>query len=78
MFLESSPAAGHVPGKSLSPCSFWFCNKDKFDGNTKVYAARLDTSKATTHFPLSWNFDNHDVPADDRTDAMNDICSKCP
>lgn len=77
MFLEASPIAGHVPGYALSPCSFWFCKKDRFDGTTKVYAARLDTSKTAAHFPLSWDTNNHDVPAEDRTEIMNDICSKC-
>lgn len=77
MFLEASPAAGHVPGYALSSCSFWFCNKNYFDSATKVCAARLDASKATGHFPLSWDFDNHDAPTEDRIEIMNSVCSKC-
>ena len=51
---EAAPAAGFVPSLS-NPCDLWFCTKEKFDGKTKVYAARLrkETPKSL-NFPMAW------------------------
>ena len=72
---ESAPAAGSV--NSLSdPSEYWFCNSEKFDGNTKVYAARLDKSlSGETYFPLAWDVNNHGVPGEDVSERMTNICS---
>ena len=67
-------------GDSLQkdPCERWFCNSGRFDGNTRVFAARLDrTLSDGAFFPLAWDTANHDVPAEDRTDWYTETCSKC-
>lgn len=51
---EAAPAAGFVPSLS-NPCELWFCTKERFDGATKVFAARLDKRSAhKSHFPMAW------------------------
>eukprot|EP00586_Coscinodiscus_wailesii_P000602 CAMPEP_0172482798 /NCGR_PEP_ID=MMETSP1066-20121228/9412_1 /TAXON_ID=671091 /ORGANISM="Coscinodiscus wailesii, Strain CCMP2513" /LENGTH=269 /DNA_ID=CAMNT_0013246213 /DNA_START=97 /DNA_END=906 /DNA_ORIENTATION=- len=78
MFMEGAPAAGHVPGVFFDQCNFWFCNPTKFDGKTKVFAARYSKDKAGgVFFPMSWNVGNEGVPGEDRSEWMNEICSKC-
>jgi len=79
MFLESAPAAGGVCRNPICPpCNFWFCNKEKFDGKTQVFAARLDRTQSNgVFFPLSWDMSNHEVPGENRTDIYTEICSQC-
>merc|ERR1712129_74462 len=76
-FIEAAPAHGGVPDKNAPPCNNWFCDGNHFDGKTKVYAARLEKSKSESYYPLAWDFENHAVPADDRTEYMTKICSQC-
>lgn len=79
MFLEAAPAAGGVcTDPTCPPCNFWFCNKNTFDGKTQVYAARLDRMNSDgMFFPLNWDISNHEVPGENRTDIMTQICSQC-
>ena len=67
-------------GDSLQkdPCERWFCNPGRFDGNTRVFAARLDRSLSDgVPFPLAWDIANRDVPGEERTDWYTKTCSKC-
>ena len=67
-------------GDSLQkdPCERWFCNPGRFDGNTRVFAARLDRSLSDgVPFPLAWDTANRDVPGEERTDWYTKTCSKC-
>ena len=60
------------------PCERWFCNSKRFDGNTRVYATRLDRSLSNgTTYALAWDAKNLDVPGEDRTRWYTEICSKC-
>ena len=60
------------------PCERWFCNAGRFDGTTRVFAARLDRALSDgVSFPLAWDTANQDVPAEERTDWYTEICSKC-
>jgi hypothetical protein len=66
-------------GDSLDkdPCERWFCNAGRFDGDTQVYAARLDRSLADCSYPLAWDAQNWDVPGEDRTSYYTEICNQC-
>ncbi|MGK3738729.1 MAG: hypothetical protein ACI90V_005576 [Bacillariaceae sp.] len=85
-FLEPSPALAHVDTLDDDPCNRWFCDPSRYP-SSKVYAAKLSkttsitpTTTTTTsegHFPLAWEWDCHDVPAEDRTDYYTKICGSC-
>ena len=78
-FTEFFPAANGVTSiadDSYDPCNFWFCNSFKFDGQTRVYATRLDASADDT-FPLAWDVNDTGVPGVNRTDFMTLTCSVC-
>ena len=78
IFLESAPAFGGVPDINPDPCSFWFCNPSKIDGQTKVYATRFDKMKAGgVYYPLAWDIHNHAIPGEDRTLVYTNMCSSC-
>ena len=56
-FLE--PASGDFGDNADSiekdPCKRWFCNKERFDGSTRVYATRYDrTASDGTIYFLAW------------------------
>lgn len=64
-----------------NPCRRWFCQAARYapgPNQTKVYAARLDSSKTTEFFRLAWEWETPDVPADDRTAYYQEICGACP
>lgn len=75
-FLEPSPAQETVDTLERDPCERWFCQADRFPG-AEVYAARLDRSKADTHYPMAWEWNSTDVPGENRTDYYVEVCSKC-
>mmetsp|Transcript_26832 Transcript_26832/g.73813 ORF Transcript_26832/g.73813 Transcript_26832/m.73813 type:complete len:386 (-) Transcript_26832:2271-3428(-) len=76
-FLEPSPALPSVDTLDSNPCDRWFCDTSRYPAS-KVYAARLSKSEASsTYFPLAWQWDCHDVPAEDRTDYYTKICGLC-
>jgi len=74
IFLEAMTKS--VP---YNACSYWFCNKLHFDGNTQVFAAKFErsTEENAVFFPMQWDIHNHDVVGEDRSTAMTAICSKC-
>lgn len=77
-FMEPSPKQTVIDTLERNPCERWFCQKDRFgDGQTRVYAARLDQQKAATHYPLAWEWNSTDVPGVDRTNYYTSVCSKC-
>jgi Transglutaminase-like superfamily len=75
-FMEPSAAQDTVDTLDRDPCDRWFCNSQCFPG-TEVYAARLDRTKADTHYPMAWEWNSTDVPGENRTDYYVQICSKC-
>jgi len=75
-FLEPSPKQETVDTLDRDPCQRWFCQPDRFPG-AQVYAARLDRSKAETHYPMAWEWGSTDVPGENRTAYYVDVCSKC-
>ena len=87
VFLEPSP--GIAEGKSVedanaddldrNPCKRWFCNANRFNGSTKVFATRYTKSDARTHYPMAWSDPVNDdgVPGEERTDYYTSICGKC-
>jgi len=74
VFLEAMTKS--IP---YNPCSYWFCNKAKFDVKTQVFAAKFDrsTKENSVHYQMQWDIHNHDVVGEDRTAVMTEICSKC-
>ena len=80
-FLEPSPALAHVDTLDDDPCNRWFCDPSRYP-SSKVYAAKLSNTTTTTpttegYFPLAWEWDCHDVPAEDRTDYYTRVCGSC-
>jgi len=83
-FLEPSPALSDTDTLDNNPCNRWFCNPSRYP-SSKVYAAKLSTTVKTPttksseggYFPLAWEWDCHDVPAEDRTDFYTRICGSC-
>jgi hypothetical protein len=76
----------------MNPCRHWFCNQERFHRNdndhdhshhsntTHVYAAQC--TRITTHdddifFRLACEWNNHDVPGENRTLYYQSICSQC-
>jgi len=74
-FLEPSPALPDVDTLENEPCHRWFCDASRFP-SSKVYAATL-SSDSETYFPLAWEWDCRDVPAEDRTAYYGRICGSC-
>ena len=83
MFLE--PTLGIAEGNEdtanadnldRNPCQRWFCNSDRFNGSTKVYATRYD-KQATTFFPMAWADNDKGVPGVDRSNFYTSTCGKC-
>ena len=74
IFLE--PMTKGIP---YDPCSYWFCNKSHFDGNTLVFAARYKRPAGENyiHFPMQWDRHNTYVVGEERSAIMTEICSKC-
>uniref|UniRef100_A0A7S3K6I7 Transglutaminase-like domain-containing protein n=1 Tax=Aureoumbra lagunensis TaxID=44058 RepID=A0A7S3K6I7_9STRA len=78
-FIEAHPSGG---GENISnPCSIWFCNQAHFPSTannaTSVYAARFDTVHNDSTYILSWDPNNLNVPADDRSAYYASVCSVC-
>jgi Transglutaminase-like superfamily len=74
-FLEPSPAQDIVDTVDRNPCERWFCQPDRMAGGTEFYASRLEHYDTT--FPIAWEWSNHDVPAVDRTNYYQSVCSQC-
>jgi len=83
-FLEPSPANAGLDTLDHDPCMRWFCDPSRYP-SSRVYAARLKKSSKfglgseanSTYFPLAWEWDNHDVPGEERTEYYADICGLC-
>ena len=76
-FLEPSPAQSLVDTIDRNPCERWFCHPDRMANGTQVFAARLDPTAASAHFPLAWEWGCHDVPAVNRTAYYQRVCYSC-
>jgi hypothetical protein len=81
-FLEPSLGADDnrvVESIDDDPCSRWFCNAERMENGTMVYAAALEQRQRNndTYFPLAWQWDCRAVPAVDRTDYYRSVCSSC-
>jgi hypothetical protein len=75
-FLEPSPALPHVDTIDADPCSRWFCDSSRYP-SSKVYAAKMSKDSGGTVFPLAWEWNNKDIPAEDRTGYYTRICDRC-
>jgi hypothetical protein len=75
-FLEPSPSVPVVDTIDRNPCERWFCHAARLANGTQFYAAQLSRNNSV-YFPLSWEWDNHNVPADNRTEYYHSICSQC-
>ena len=87
VFLEPTPGiaegdedTANADDLDRDPCKRWFCNKDRFNGSTKVFATRYTKDDTTTHYPMAWSDPDKDdgVPGEDRTDYYTSICGQCP
>jgi Transglutaminase-like superfamily len=76
-FLEPSPSVSVVDTLDRNPCERWFCHGDRLMNGTQFYAAQLSRSNDSIYFPLSWEWDNRHVPAENRTEYYHRICSQC-
>ena len=75
-FLEPSPALPHVDTIDADPCSRWFCESSRYP-SSKVYAAKMSKDRDGLIFPLAWEWNSKDIPAEDRTDYYTRICDAC-
>ena len=73
--MESKPASNGNDENLLEPCQWWFCNEERVK-DTSFFSAGFDQSH-TTSFPMAWEESMDDIPGEDRTQFMRDICSKC-
>jgi hypothetical protein len=80
-FLEPSLGADDnraVESIDDDPCSRWFCNAERMENGTMVYAAALERQpNDTLYFPLAWQWDCRAVPAVYRTNYYRSVCSSC-
>ena len=82
-FFEANLPGGEaadVDKLERDPCRRWFCNKKALGkgSGTKVYAARLDReASGETVYPMAWDWGNHDVLGEDRTEWYQRICGSC-
>jgi hypothetical protein len=80
-FLEPSLGADDnrvVESIDDDPCSRWFCNVERMENGTMVYAAALERQpNDTLYFPLAWQWDCRAVPAVYRTNYYRSVCSSC-
>lgn len=81
-FIEGSPAGG---GETFtSPCDKWFCGASKFGvtsgpNRTLVYSTTYDRAAAHgVHYPMAWDFANHDIAGVERTELYEVACGSCP
>mmetsp|Transcript_24700 Transcript_24700/g.59548 ORF Transcript_24700/g.59548 Transcript_24700/m.59548 type:complete len:422 (+) Transcript_24700:124-1389(+) len=87
IFLEPTPGIaegaevndGRADDLDRDPCKRWFCTAGKFDGSTKVCAARFDKDAADTHYPMAWSDPENDkgVPGEDRSEYYTTVCGQC-
>eukprot|EP00934_Nitzschia_sp_Nitz4_P002849 Nitzschia sp. Nitz4//scaffold180_size44305//20700//22001//NITZ4_007239-RA/size44305-processed-gene-0.21-mRNA-1//-1//CDS//3329539467//2839//frame0 len=81
-FLEPSPNANspsNVDTLEQDPCRRWFCDSSRYPAS-QVYAAKLmkhGDAEPPTFFPLAWEWNSQDVPAEDRTKFYADTCGIC-
>lgn len=74
-FMEPSAPGGDNPDDlDRDPCRRWFCNANAKYGTTLVYAARLDRKHLDTFYRLAWEWNNTNVPGEDRTQYYKDVC----
>ena len=77
VFLEAAPATpGHVDTLEKNPCSSWFCRSDRYPAS-QVFAAKYTKGCSQVKFPLAWELDCLDVPAENRTEFYTNICRDC-